>query len=116
MHQLELSCFTRPNQVSLAMSNGPLQLNQKRFPHWLSAWWCLIYLLIGWGPPYLADLLNRVAPWFNSDYKLGAFNMAWGLTIGLLCTTLAAISFAIQIVRLSRRFFVKEPAGKTDSG
>jgi hypothetical protein len=98
------------------MSNPSSQQGQKRFPHWLSAWWCLIYLLIGWGPPYLSDFLNRVAPQFNNDYKLGAFNMAWGLTIGLLCTTLAAMSFAIQMVRLSRRFFVKRPADKGDSG
>jgi hypothetical protein len=76
------------------------KLKQKRFPHWLSAWWIAILLAVGWGPLALDDLLQHFFPSLNANYQGSAFAMAWGLTATLLCSGLAAACLLIQIGRI----------------
>ena len=50
-----------------------------RFPHWLSAWWLLILLAVGWGPLAVDDVLQHIFPRLNANYQGSALQWHGGL-------------------------------------
>jgi len=83
--------------------------SQIRFPHWLSAWWIVIFVAIGWGPLVIADSLLKVFPALDKNYAVSAFGMSWGLTVALGCTGLSGLSSVCQLIRLFSYLLIRNP-------
>lgn len=77
-------------------------LKSRSFPHPVSAWWIPVLLGIGWLPFFAANEAAGLWPSLDQHEGIVAFMTAWGWDIGLPCIALAAISIAIQIVRLAQ--------------
>jgi heme/copper-type cytochrome/quinol oxidase subunit 2 len=65
----------------------------------LSPWIILLFLVIGWGPLFLADLVRYVRPDLNASYTPQAFAMGW-LMITLWCSVLAIVLAVVHSVWL----------------
>jgi hypothetical protein len=76
---------------------------QSIFPHFLSAWWIPILLVIGWGPLFVADFIYRRNPGEGLGFEEG-----WGMAIALPFLLLAGLSVLIQALRLIT-FFINRP-------
>jgi hypothetical protein len=79
--------------------------SRKLFPHWLSAWWICVFLVVGLLPLGIGDLVEFMCPELKD--QVTGFGMAWGLTIGLCSVILAIASFLAQLVRFVLYLFNK---------
>jgi hypothetical protein len=79
-----------------------------------SPWMILLFVAVGWGPVFLAELVRRARPDLDASYAPQAFAMGW-LMVCLWCSVLA-VAFAIgHTVRLivtgARRFAQRRGSG-----
>jgi hypothetical protein len=65
----------------------------------------LLFVVVGWGPLFLADLGRSVRPDLNASYRPQAFAMGW-MMITLYCSLLAVactIGHAVRLVLAAGR-------------
>lgn len=73
-------------------------------------WMILVFLIVGWGPLFIADLVRAASPVLDAAYSPQAFGMAW-MGITLLCSFLAIIFSVYHFIR-----FIFGGRGNNDDG
>jgi hypothetical protein len=69
----------------------------KRWRSRLSAWMILIFLIVGWGPILVTDLVWPVSPSGVPNYEVEGFAMSW-IPVVVLSSSLAIASFVAMVV------------------
>jgi hypothetical protein len=53
----------------------------------------LLFVVVGWGPLFLADLVRSLRPDLNASYRPQAFAVGWMMIT--LCCSLLAVAFTV---------------------
>ena len=69
-----------------------------------SFWLVVLFLAVGWGPAFLADLVREARPDLDASYAPQHFAMRW-VNATALCSLLAVVAAVVWVIRFILRRF-----------